>query len=309
MPLKGKVQAIAVFLALGTIRLPAQRYPALRQFLLNQDVVILAKAGYDEQSIINTLLARPNRFDTSAAALAALAAEGISEHVLHAMLLAKSTVSSSLTALPQSPLGKISPDRAAAPAVQELPWAAKDLPYSASIDTRTDGRCPSGNISLSLAAGTLPPGLHLTAMGLDGTPQKIGLYKFTIQAAGGCSAVSRLFELAVAGRPILEATPGAITFFCRTAAQTPAPKLILVSSTWPNLPYRVETRDASWIRAAQQTGVTPEPGSAINGDVVTLTVNPNQLKPGTYRGSVVLWTQHGANAPVIPVVLIVGDNN
>jgi hypothetical protein len=51
------------------------------------------------------------------------------------------------------------------------------------------------------------------------------------------------------------------------------------------------------------SGVTPDSGSALRGDAVTVRINPEKLNPGTYRAAVVFSTWMGANAPEIRVTL------
>ena len=50
----------------------------------------------------------------------------------------------------------------------DLPRAIQGLVYSADIRTSVDGHCPSGNVGLFLAAGSLPRGLRITEAGLAG---------------------------------------------------------------------------------------------------------------------------------------------
>jgi hypothetical protein len=324
---------VSLLIALGLVQSSAQQYPVRRDFLLNQDIVALAKGGYDEPTIIATLLGRPNQFDMTMGALEALAAQGVSERILQAMLSAKGghtpvdlmpgprsqqeaeVVSPSA---PPSPIhwfhsflpGRRVHQRERAPIVlEQLPTAANGVFYEQPIATKVDGRCPNGNMSLSLADGALPSGLEVTSLGLRGTPNKTGKFLFTIQAANICVSVLHTFELVVSNQAILEVTPAQISFSCLTPEQAPAPIAMLVSSTWANLPYRLEMRDASWLHAVQERGITPPQDSAITADVVTLTADPSHLKPGTYHGSVLLWTRQGTNTQSIPVALVVGLPN
>ena len=301
---------IVLMLLAVMLRLMAQAHPSRRNFLVNRDVVALAQAGYDEQTIIETVLAKPSRFDVTTHALGELAAEGISERVIQAMLVAKNHS-------PVAAVTAMSPHHRLPPAVDsqgplrfaasDLPMAARSVPYSAPIQTVVDGRCRNGNPSLFLTSGSLPKGVALNTLGLVGTPEENGTFQFTIRAANDCASISRTFELLVTGKPILEAGPDQVSFSCSNTAQTPAPKRILVSSTWPSIAYTAEVRNAAWLHVDQEMGITPDPGSALTGDVVTLTVDPTGLKPGTYRGSILFHTRYGANSPGTAVVLVVGD--
>ncbi|MBZ5609102.1 MAG: hypothetical protein LAP38_12645 [Acidobacteriia bacterium] len=95
------VLTMALFLALGLPRLSAQQHPQQRHFLLNRDVVALAKAGFSEQVIIETIRVTPSRFDVRTDALAALSGQGISQRVVEAMLVAKTCGSQSDLASPR----------------------------------------------------------------------------------------------------------------------------------------------------------------------------------------------------------------
>jgi hypothetical protein len=281
------------------LALSAQEIPLMRHFLINRDIVALAQAGYSEQTIIDTLLAKPNRFDTNADALVDLAAHGISERVVEAMLL--------VVACGQGCAEGMEKFRVVEAHVleQELPVAAKGVAYRTSLDIRSDVRCPMADAALSLVSGKLPPGLRLTMDGLDGTPLETGRFRFTIRVGNGCSSRTRTLDLEVTGKPILETSPDQITFTAKVTGQNPAPRAVLVSSTWPDLPYRVEKQNADWLEVNLAGGRTPPANSALTADTVTLTADPSKLKTGTYRGTLVFSTPGGANVQTIPVVLVV----
>ncbi|MBV8732466.1 MAG: hypothetical protein JO336_21865, partial [Acidobacteriia bacterium] len=251
------------------VPLPAQEGPQARRFLENRDVLTLAQAGYDEQTIIDTLLAKTNRFDTATAALAELASQGVSQRILQAMLLAKACNPPS--DLPGNRPQSCGPAVAALRsfgthiAAGDLPLAAKGIPYRASIDMRTDGRCPVSDVSLALVKGTLPAGLNLTMSGLDGVPLETGRFHFTLRAKTPCTTAVRSLELFVTGKPILEVSAGEVTFTSGPGLVPPA-KTILVSSTWPNLSYHVEKHNADWLEVRLDRGRTPEADSPLTGD-------------------------------------------
>jgi hypothetical protein len=63
----------------------AQAGAAEQKTLTNHDVVVLAKAGFTEEFIIDSILAGKSHFDTSPSGLAELAKEGLNERVVRAM--------------------------------------------------------------------------------------------------------------------------------------------------------------------------------------------------------------------------------
>jgi hypothetical protein len=153
-----------------------------------------------------------------------------------------------------------------------------------------------------VAEGTLPDGLAIRGHNLLGTPRKTGTFRFAVRAANACAAEVRLLELVVTGKPILRAFPETLTVEYHIGQAAPAPLTVQVSSTWPNLPYAVET-DAAWLTYRVRGGITPDPGSGFSSDVVSLEVNPKALAPGVYRASVRLATWQGANVPAVAVTL------
>ena len=56
----------------------------------------------------------------------------------------------------------------------------------------------------------------------------MGRFRFILRVENLCTSVSRMFELVVTGKPILEAAPDEITFSSPAPAQAPASRTILV---------------------------------------------------------------------------------
>jgi hypothetical protein len=187
----------------------------------------------------------------------------------------------------------------------ELARAVKGVSYRAPIETLVDGRCEHSDPSYSLVSGALPKGLELVSSGLDGTPKEMGLFRFVLRAGNPCGADVRALELLVTARPILRADPEQLAFESRADGPAPGIRTIRVTSTWPDLPYSVRTDGADWLVAWPARGATPDTGSAISADLVTIRVDPSKLAPGVYRASLILSTWQGANTPEIPVVLTV----
>jgi hypothetical protein len=169
----------------------------------------------------------------------------------------------------------------------DLPRAIQGLVYSADIRTSVDGHCPSGNVGLFLAAGSLPRGLRITEAGLAGVPMEMGIFRFWIGARNMCASTSRAFELLVTGRPILRAIPDRIEFTVSPDSQ-PVGQTVLISSTWPGLAYALSTPDSSWITMRQAEGTTSEAGSAFIGDRATVTAIPLKLAPGVHHTTVIV---------------------
>lgn len=78
-------------LLLLAVTLLAQPYP-IRGTMTNQDVVTLAKAGFEEDLLIEIVHSSQKRFDTSVEGLAGLAQQGISQRLIKAMMTAAEPV-------------------------------------------------------------------------------------------------------------------------------------------------------------------------------------------------------------------------
>ena len=186
---------------------------------------------------------------------------------------------------------------------ERLPWAIIGHPYRAEIDTGLDDRCTAADVRLRLVGGSLPPGLNLGVFGLEGTPREAGRFQFTIRAANQCIAVEKTVELFVTGKPVLDVSPGELAFEYHVGGALTKARVVLVTSTWPVLPYSVSVNGTEWVHAEPASGVTPDSGSALRGDAVTVRIHPEKLNPGTYRTTLVFSAWMGANAPEIPVTL------
>ena len=187
----------------------------------------------------------------------------------------------------------------------ELPWAAAGAPYSVSIETLADPRCmEGGGVTLSVVEGELPHGFDLRGSGIQGVAMEIGTYDFVLRAATVCGATARRLSLVVNGRPILRATPDKLVFDYRSGAADPPEQTILVSGTWPAMPYSVSARNrAEWLRCTPSSGATPPGGSALSADSVAIRVHPGGKPPGIYEEQVRVAAWGGANAPVVTVIL------
>lgn len=94
--LLGRITIVAgLLLSIGLVRMPGQQHFLRRNYLLNGDIVTLAKAGFTERAIIDSIREQPSRFDVTVAALAKLSAQGISQQVVRAMVMAKACGTSS----------------------------------------------------------------------------------------------------------------------------------------------------------------------------------------------------------------------
>jgi hypothetical protein len=184
----------------------------------------------------------------------------------------------------------------------DLPWAVVNTEYRSSIETAVDGRCPDGDVALSLNDGSLPGGVEIRAGYLVGTPKEVGRFQFSVRAANNCSSAVKTLELIVTGKPILRVFPEEVKCEYRAGEAGPAPLTVQVSASWPDLPYAMRI-DAPWLTGKVRAGVTPTTGSGLASDTVSLEIDAKNLAPGTYRTVVRFSTLGGANSPAVAVTL------
>jgi hypothetical protein len=185
----------------------------------------------------------------------------------------------------------------------ELPWAIKGAPYLGDLITTVNGRCPLGDVGLTVITGQLPIGLELFSFGIQGTPQQMGHYRFTLRAANTCASVTKGFDLFVNAKPILMVFPRQITLQYHAGSADWPEDIIRVESTWPDLPYSIDISQASWLQVEPAEGRTPDSESALTGDRVHVHVNPSALAAGVYHTVLKFYAQAGENAPLVDVTL------
>ncbi len=190
----------------------------------------------------------------------------------------------------------------------ELPAAIKGTLYEARIVTYTNGRCPLSDMALTLAGGQLPRGVELSTSGLEGTPEQIGHFRFAVRASNNCHRVTKTLDLVVNGRPILIASPGQITLHYRQGSADLPEEVVQIEGSWPDLPYSYAVSGAPWLKLDAAIGRTPDRESALTGDLVHFKVDPSNLAPGRYSGSVKFFTKGGENAPTVRVTLEVSSS-
>jgi hypothetical protein len=186
---------------------------------------------------------------------------------------------------------------------EELPRAIKGAPYHAELTTAVSGRCPNGDVRLTVGPGKLPKGLELFSFGIQGTPRQMGRFRFTLRAANGCAADTKTFDLEVTGKPILLVFPANLVFECHAGSEAPPEEIIRVQGSWPNLAYSIDTSPAPWLKMEPFAGKTPDSESVLTGDRVRVGVDPAKLAPGMYHATLKFYASGSENAPTVEVTL------
>ena len=186
---------------------------------------------------------------------------------------------------------------------EELPWAVKGDPYYAEVFAAVNGACPKSDVRLRVTSGVLPKGVQLFSFGLQGTPESMGKFRFSLRADNGCVSYTRALTLLVTGKPILIVSPRHVVFEYHAGGLDAAEDVIKVEGSWPNLPYSMIVSTAPWLTALPSEGKTPDLDSAFTGDRVRLHVDPAHLAAGIYHATLKFYAQGGENAPTVDVSL------
>jgi hypothetical protein len=188
---------------------------------------------------------------------------------------------------------------------EELPWAVSDRIYSPQLDVRVSGACPVGGVGFTVVEGHLPSGIQLSRLGyFSGTPGHNGSFEFTVLAANGCSTVKKSFIIVVTGAPVVSVSPMHLDFKWKSGEVTPE-QIVRVSATWPKLAYQIIVKDADWLKAVPERGITPREGSAMGDDPVHIRVDGSQLKPGHYSAIVTISAWQALSGSNVAVDLTV----
>ena len=91
---KGWNCGTALILFLAVVGVCSAENNLHRNILSNHDVITLAKAGFDEEFLVNVIVSSRTHFDTSADALAALAEQGVTQRIVEVMMNPGVTVTS-----------------------------------------------------------------------------------------------------------------------------------------------------------------------------------------------------------------------
>ena len=201
----------------------------------------------------------------------------------------------------------------------ELPRAALGKGYGpAPLEVRVGGRCPLGGIGYTVMAGKLPPGLQLSRLGyFSGMASRAGSYDFVIRAANGCSVAMKQFTIVVTIAPLLTVTPAHLIFVAAEHDGSPEQSL-LVSGTWPNLPYSIAIAGGDWLTALPEQGRTPgvsftpassatsSPIPAAAGDTVRVRIHSSNLSPGHYSATLTFsaWQATPSAAVVVELTVL-----
>jgi large repetitive protein len=160
-----------------------------------------------------------------------------------------------------------------------LPSGTVGVAYSSTLSA-TGGTPP---YTWSLTAGSLPPGLALSASGsISGTPTTAGSYNFTIQASdSGGRKASQAFTVSIASPPYLSASPTSLSFGNVVVGSSSTQMVTLTNSTSGVTISQIGVSGAGF----SASGLTP-PLTLPAGQSTTFSVIFGPTTSGSVTGSV-----------------------
>jgi uncharacterized protein (TIGR03437 family) len=142
----------------------------------------------------------------------------------------------------------------------------------------------SGNATLSVSVSpvSLTPGTYNGAI--------------TVTPSGEASqTVPITLTVSIAG--VLTATPTPLAFAYGAGNPAPAPQTVSITSSGPAIQFTATSSDSAWLSVTPASATTPA--------TLSVSVNPTNLGPGTYTGSIALSGSAGVAPLSIPVTLTV----
>jgi len=179
-----------------------------------------------------------------------------------------------------------------APAAQQISVSPDGNPVTLTAYVSSGG----GWLSISPGSGTAPAILTVTA-----TPAGLpaGVYTGSIVIAGGADYRTSTVPVTLTVReaPKLILTPSSLTFSYLIKGVVPAAQDLWISASPRNVSFSVNASAGSWL-SFSNTGGTPAK--------LSIAVDPSNVGPGTYTGSILVISAEASNSPqTVPVTLIV----
>ena len=182
----------------------------------------------------------------------------------------------------------------AQPAIQTLDLTSTAQPFAYTISVATTNCSNANFLSATPSSGTTPGSL---AVSIDPTGIISGscMGQIIITAPGATNSPKVIpVDLNVSGLPFLKLDPAFIVASAQVGSAALIQQSIALSSTNPNaaLPYSVTVSTAGsvggWLQVSPAAGTTPSN--------LKVTINPANLPPGAYNGTIQISYKGGATA-------------
>ncbi|HWB83443.1 MAG TPA: hypothetical protein VG675_04845 [Bryobacteraceae bacterium] len=173
--------------------------------------------------------------------------------------------------------------------------ASGSAPVTFGITTSTDDGGSWLKVNTATSATPVTLSVSVDPTGLSG-----GTYHgtVTLTPTGGGTPLAVQVTFAVQGAPVVTASPTSLTFNYRAGDNNPAAQTVQVSSGGTSLAFTAQASSSGWLSVAPGTGTAP-----LN---ISVSVDPTNLKAGTYSGTITVSpTGTSTGASVVNVTLTV----
>ena len=186
-----------------------------------------------------------------------------------------------------------------------FPAGTVGITYSLRLTTVGGCGTPFNPPTITVASGSLPPGLALANNQLTGTPTEAGPYSFILKATDPCGSSTKNVSLNVAagtsgGGGSLVASPATVLFTAGLGIKPADQQVTINGPVGVSWSAAVSTTgNENWLRLASA-------GSGITGESVTLRAVPGTMALGSYDGLLNISSALGNVA--VPVRLTIADS-
>ncbi|MGA3016140.1 MAG: hypothetical protein ABSF62_03405 [Bryobacteraceae bacterium] len=215
------------------------------------------------------------------------------------MVVASNGTSGNVTVTPSGPLSFSYTVGGSNPATQTLNivnTASGTAATSFTVTSSTATSSPNWLTTSAVSTVSTPYSLVVTAnpngLAASATPYTATL---TITPSGGTAVVVNV-TFAIAGLPVVSATPTTLGFTYSVGGSNPPTQTVAVSGGGGAANFTVTTSSTGWLSVTPTSGTTPNTGT-FN---LTVTANPSNLNAGqTYNGSITVAAGTGATGSTI----------
>jgi hypothetical protein len=169
---------------------------------------------------------------------------------------------------------------------------------------RVSARCALVAPAVRVVGGSLPDGMGIDHRGAwVGTPTQPGDFSVEVELTDGCFRRRQHKTLRVTPAPVFSLDAEKLEFHIVQGAPPFSAGIVRVSGAPEQTPYSVDIAGARFLRAEMRDGALPHPGSALEADILRVSIDAEKLAPGTHTATLRLSAWRAANTPELRYVV------
>ncbi|MGD0872620.1 MAG: hypothetical protein ABSB88_23995 [Bryobacteraceae bacterium] len=205
----------------------------------------------------------------------------VTQTVSVSMVVAASSTGGNVTVTPSTPLSFSYTTGGSNPATQTLAIASASGSSGVSFTVTSSASWLTTNVNSASTPYTLTVTANPSGLAASSTPYAATL---TIAPNGGTAVVVNV-TFAIAGLPVVSATPTTLSFTYSVGGSNPPTQAVHVSGGGAAATFSATPASSGWLQLSATSGTTPNTGTFD----ITVTANPLNLNAGqTYNGSITI---------------------